>query len=119
KKRQRVPNRSLESGLTLLDQTKAQYDVGVVSRVEVVEAEAGVAEREVNRIREENFYRASQDRLINLVLGPNLTPDSTLEIVPTSDPDVVQYNVDPEAATAKAFENRPELGAARSARAAG
>jgi outer membrane protein TolC len=111
--RLRVANKSLEANLTLLDQTKAQYDVGVVSRVEVVEAEAGVAEREVNRIREENFYRAAQDRLIDLVLGPNLTPDSTLEIQPTTIPDVVQYDVDPEAATAKAYANRPELAAAQ------
>jgi outer membrane protein TolC len=113
KERLRVANKSLESNLTLLDQTKAQYDVGVVSRVEVVEAEAGVAERELNRITQENLYRTSQDRLIDLVLGPNLTPDSTLEIVPTSNPDVVQYDVDPEAATAKALENRPEIAAAR------
>jgi outer membrane protein len=111
--RLRVANKSLEANLTLLDQTKAQYDVGVVSRVEVVEAEAGVAEREVNRIREENAYRAAQDRLIDLVLGPNLTPDSTLEIQPTTIPDVVQYDVDPDAATAKAYSNRPELAAAQ------
>ena len=111
--RLRVANKSLEANLTLLDQTKAQYDVGVVSRVEVVEAEAGVAERELNRIREENFYRTAQDTLINLVLGPNLTPDSTLEIQPTTIPDVVQYDVDAEAATAKAYENRPELAIAK------
>jgi outer membrane protein TolC len=111
--RLRVANKSLEANLTLLDQTRAQYDVGVVSRVEVVEAEAGVAEREVNRIREENAYRAAQDRLIDLVLGPNLTPDSTLEIQPTTIPDVVLYDVDPDAATAKAFENRPELAVAQ------
>jgi outer membrane protein len=110
--RLRVANKSLESNLTLLDQTKAQYEVGVVSRVEVVEAEAGVAERELNRIREENGYRTAQDVLIDLVLGPNLTPDSTLEIEPTTRPEVVQYAVDAEAATAKAFENRPELAVA-------
>jgi outer membrane protein TolC len=47
------------------------------------------------------------------VLGPNLTPDSTLEIQPTTIPDVVQYDVNAEAATAKAFSNRPELAAAQ------
>ena len=87
--RLRVANKSLEANLTLLDQTKAQYDVGVVSRVEVVEAEAGVAKRDFERIRAENFYRAAQDNLIDIVLGPNLTPDSTLEIEPTTIPDVV------------------------------
>src|SRR5262249_29876441 len=79
----RVANKSLESRMTLLDQTKAQYDVGVVSRVEVVEAEAGVAERDFNRITAENLYRRAQDNLIDVVLGPNLTPDSSLEIEPT------------------------------------
>jgi outer membrane protein TolC len=111
--RLRVANKSLESNLTLLDQTRAQYDVGVVSRVEVVEAEAGVANSELGRITAENEYRRGQDQLIDVVLGPNLTPDSTLEIQPITRPDVVLYDIDSEAATAKAFENRPELAIAR------
>lgn len=111
--RLRVANKSLESNLTLLDQTRAQYEVGVVSRVEVVEAEAGVANSELDRITRLNEYRSAQDQLIDFVLGPNLTPDSTLEIKPTTNPDVVQYDVDPEVATAKALENRPELAIAR------
>jgi outer membrane protein TolC len=111
--RLRVANKSLEANLTLLDQIKAQYDVGVVSRVEVVEAEAGVADRDFQRIQAENDYRAAQDNLIDVVLGPNLTPESTLEIRPTTQPDVVKYDIDPEVATAKAFENRPELAIAQ------
>ena len=58
----RVANKSLESNMTLLDQVRAQYDVGVVSRVEVVEAEAGVARSDVDRIRAENDYRARRTR---------------------------------------------------------
>jgi outer membrane protein len=111
--RLRVANKSLEANLTLLDQIKAQYDVGVVSRVEVVEAEAGVADRDFQRIQAQNDYRAAQDNLIDVVLGPNLTPDSTLEVKPTTQPDVVAYDIDPEVATAKAFENRPELAIAQ------
>lgn len=113
--RLRVANKSLETALTLREQVGAQYDVGVVSRVEVVEADAGVASREFDRIRSENFYLAAQDRLINLVLGPNLTPDSELEIRPTDDPDVVTYDIDPEEATGRAFENRPEIALAQAA----
>jgi outer membrane protein TolC len=111
--RLRVANKSLETALTLREQTGAQYDVGVVSRVEVVEADAGVASREFDRITSENVYRRSQDRLIDLVLGPNLTPGSRLEIRPTSDPDVVAYDIDAEAATARALENRPEIALAQ------
>jgi len=111
--RLRVANKSLEANLTLLDQIKAQYDVGVVSRVEVVEAEAGVANRDFERIRAENDYRAAQDNLIDIVFGPGLTPDSTLEVKPTTVPDVVAYDIDPEVATAKAFNNLPELAIAQ------
>ena len=111
--RLRVANKSLETALTLREQTGAQYDVGVVSRVEVVEADAGVAAREFDRITSENAYRRDQDRLIDVVLGTNLTPESQLEIRPTSNPEVVQYDVDPEAAAARAFEQRPEIALAQ------
>jgi outer membrane protein TolC len=110
----RVAQKSLEARRALLDQTEAQYEVGVVSRVEVTEAEAGVAEREFNVIVTENAYREIQDVLIQLVLGPNLTPDSRLEIRPTDSPEeVISYEVDPEEANRRALTNRPELAAAR------
>ena len=110
-----VAVKSLETSRALLDQTNTQYEVGVVSRVEVVESEAGVADREVRIITAENQYRAAQDDLIDLVLGPFLQPDSELEIVPTDAPtDYVVFDVDPEAAAQRAFEHRPELALARS-----
>jgi len=106
----RVARKSLETANALLDQTEVQYEVGVVSRVEVVEAEAGVADRDFNLIAADNRYRTAQDRLINLVLGTGLTADSTLHIEPTDLPkDYVAYHVDAEQATQRAFEQRPEL----------
>ena len=110
----RVAQKSLEARQGLLDQTEAQYEVGVVSRVEVTEAEAGLAEGEVGVIVTENQYRTAQDRLIDLVLGPNLTPDSRLEIRPTDSPEeVITYAVDPEEANRKALAHRPEIASAR------
>ncbi len=106
----RVAQKSLETANALLEQTKTQYEVGVVSKVEVVEAEAGVADRDFNLIVADNRYRTAQDRLINLALGTGLTADSVLHIEP-SDPakDYVTYDVDTEEATRRAFEKRPEL----------
>ena len=90
--RLRVAQKSLEQRRALLDQTKAQYEVGVVSRVDVTQAEAGVAQGEVDLIVAENAYRTQQDNLIQIVLGPHLTPDSGLEIRPTDSPeDVVTF----------------------------
>lgn len=105
----KVENKSVETAAALLEQTQAQYEVGVVSKVEVVESEAGVADRDFNRIVAENTYLRAQDTLIDLVLGPHLTPDSQLELRPTTEPDVVDYQIDPDAAAQKAFEHRPEL----------
>jgi len=110
----RVAQKSLETARALKEQTDTQYEVGVVSRVEVVEAEAGVAEREVNLIRTENTFRAAQDRLIDLVLGPHLKAESTLSIQPTDAPEeYVAYEVDLGRAVERAFDKRPELAAAR------
>jgi outer membrane protein TolC len=105
----RVANKSLETASALLEQTKTQYEVGVVSKVEVTEAEAGVSQREVDQIRAENLYRNQQDVLIDLVLGPNLRAASTLELRPTDRPDdFVPFEVEVEAAVDRAFESRPE-----------
>jgi outer membrane protein TolC len=88
--------------------------VGVVSRVEVVEAEAGVAEGDFARIVADNQYENSNDRLIDAILGPYLTGDSTLVFETTDAPeDFVYYEIDVEAAVATAFKNRPDLLAAR------
>lgn len=109
----RVAQKSLETTQALLDQTKTQYEVGVVSKVEVTEAEAGLARRQVELIQARNAYRNQQDVLIDLVLGPNLRAASTLEIRPTDQPgDFVPYEVDVEAAVRQAFRSRPEIVAA-------
>ena len=110
----RVARKSVETARALLEQTRTQHEVGVVSKVEVTEAEAGLARREYEVIVAENQYRNQLDVLIDLVLGPHLRAASTLEIEPTDRPqDYVQYEVDVEAAVALAFANRPELAAAR------
>jgi outer membrane protein TolC len=109
-----VANKSLETARVLLEQTRAQYEVGVVSRVEVTEAEAGVADREFRRITAENLYRRAQDNLVDRVYGPRLTPTSRIEIEPTDRPeDYVTFALDPEASTQRALERRPELAIAR------
>jgi outer membrane protein TolC len=87
----------------------------------VVEAEAGVADREFSLIGSRNQYRNAQDRLIDVVLGPNLTPDSRLEIRPTDRPERLHQLLgslvvpDVDEAAELAFQNRPELAIAHKA----
>jgi outer membrane protein TolC len=109
-----VANKSLETARALLRQAEAQYDVGVVSRVEVTEAEAGVADREFRQITADNLYRRAQDDLVDRVYGPRLTPSSQIAIEPTDRPEnYVTFALDPEASAARALESRPELAIAR------
>ncbi len=106
----RVAQKSLETARALLDQTQTQYEVGVVSRVEVVEAEAGVADREFNLIRTANVFRNTQDRVIETVLGRELSATTSLQFVPTEDPESYESRqVDVERSVREAFLRRPEL----------
>ncbi len=108
--RVRVSQKSLETARALLDQTDTQYEVGVVSQVEVVEAEAGVANREFELIQAANQYRNEQDLLIQAVYGTRLEAATLLQVVPTED--LQSYRLGPvsaEASVAKAFQFRPEL----------
>jgi outer membrane protein TolC len=109
----RVAEKSVETARALERQTRTQYEVGVVSRVEVTESEAGVADREVNLIRIVNAERLAQDLLLNQVLGRGLRPGSELAVDATDrGSDYILYDIDVEEAARKAAENRPEIAAA-------
>jgi len=106
----RVARKSLETARALLEQTQAQYEVGVVSKVEVVQAEAGVADREFRLITSQAVERTQQDALIDLVLGPYLGPRSEVPLELVDEPGTIDVReVDPEIAAERAFSLRPEL----------
>jgi outer membrane protein len=106
----RVARKSFQTGVALREQTQTQYEVGVKSKVEVIQAEAGVAARELDVIRAEASFQNSQDRLIDLVYGVRLTPDVVLNVIATDKPaDFDEHQMDPTHAAELAMENRPEL----------
>lgn len=107
---QRVAEKSLEAAKELLEQTEVQFEVGVVSKVEVFEAEAGVAEREVDLIVARNTRDNTEDQLIDRIMGRQLMAESTLQLNPTDRPDEdTDVQVDVGEANRKALERRPEL----------
>ncbi len=109
-----VNRKSLETARVLRDQAEVQYEVGMVSRVEVIEARAGVADREYRLIQAENEFLAAQDQLIDQVLGTQLQADTRLTLHPTDSPEDWQpLEVDEQIAADKAFALRPELAEAR------
>ncbi len=107
-----VAEKSLKTARAVLEQTQVQYEVGVVSKVSVAQAEAGVAQREFDAIVARNAATRGQDTLLDLLLAPDFR-EFTVTTVRTEEPTFVVYQVDAEAAIQKAFERRPEIAAAR------
>jgi outer membrane protein TolC len=106
--------KSVETAEDLLEQTKVQYQVGVVSKVRVTEAEAGLAQRDFDQILRANQAQAAQDALLTAILEPGIA-DYTSTYVKTEEPTFVPYEVNAEAALEKARALRPELAAAQKA----
>ena len=106
--------KSVETANDLLEQTKVQYEVGVVSRVRVTEADAGLAQREFDRIVRANEAQAAQDRLLTAILAPQIG-DYTSTRIRTEEPTFVPYDVNAEVALERARALRPELIAAQKA----
>ncbi len=105
-----VAIKSLETAQALLGQTETQFEVGVVSKVEVVEAEAGVADREFKLIVAQNTFENSGDELIDAVLGRELKATTNFRLQPADDPENYEIrDVNVERAVATAFAKLPEL----------
>jgi outer membrane protein TolC len=104
--------KSVETAEDLLEQTQVQYKVGVVAKVRVTEAEAGLAQRDFDLIVRSNLARAAQDALLTAILEPGLA-DYTSTYLKTEEPAFVPYEVNAEASLEKARAARPELERAR------
>jgi outer membrane protein TolC len=108
----RVAEKSRETASNLLDQTKVRHQVGVVSRVEVTEAEAGLADRDFQHIQARNRAERAEDQLLQQILAPGRDgyPSTSIQ---TQEPTFIEYTVDEAVALERALANRPEIEAAR------
>ena len=107
-----VAQKSLQTARDLLEQTRVQYEVGVVSKVLVTQAEAGVAEREVTAIVALNRAEGAEDALLDLIAVPTMEEFERTSLV-VDDPTFVDYTVDPDVIIRRAMRQRPELQIAR------
>ena len=91
-----------------LKDVRAQYDVGVVAKVDVLRSEVELANAQQNLIKAENAYQlaeANLNRIVGLPLHTQLALEETLKYVP--------YAETMEACLDYASNNRPELEQAR------
>ncbi len=96
-----------------LDQAKGFYEVGTRAKIDLIKAEVDLSNAQLSLINAENAYKIALVTLNNAMGVPD-APEYTIE----DNLQYQQYPVTLEDATAKAFENRPDLQSAVSKRQA-
>lgn len=103
-----VAEESLELAKQLHEQNKIRVEVGTLAPLELVQSEAGVADREVEIIRAQALVGDRMD-IVRQLLNLKGEQEWTAPIEPISDPFKDALEVDVDAAIATALEERPEV----------
>lgn len=109
----RVKKRSLQLAQDLLERNKIQVQVGTLAPIEIVQAEAAVAEREEDVITAEDALKDAEDKLkkfLNLFDDPE---QLDVTIVPIDRPTFAPEPVDLKTAIDEALANRPDYAQAK------
>ncbi|MFC1739593.1 TolC family protein [Planctomycetota bacterium] len=92
-----------------LEQARRFVDSGEKAQVEVVRAEAGVAERLEAIIISENSVRDRERELKQILNKPGLKMQSPTALITATEPDPIHYELDKHNMVAAAVENRMEM----------
>jgi len=114
--RLRAARRSLELreneydlAVAQLERAQRMVSAGVLPEVEVIRAEAGVAQRVEGVIIADNDLRDRERELKRVLNRRGLGVRSATALVPGTEPVAVQYRLDPDRLTEAALENRMEM----------
>jgi len=112
----KVKDQSLEVALRLLEDTRRKLDRGLAARIDVTQAEAGVAAQQEGILTAEAAVLSATDKLKRLV-DPSLLRDTVL-LVPVDPPRVQAAELDEQVAVNQAMDEalqrRPEVRQLRS-----
>jgi outer membrane protein TolC len=108
-----VQQRSLELAQELVRQNKARVDVGQTPPLDLLQAEAEVAQRRENLIRANTTAGDAEDRLRRLIMDPADASFWRMRINPTDEPVVSGVLPDVDAIAADGFAGRLDLARAR------
>lgn len=104
-----VRQRQYELAQAQLERAERQVAAGRAAEIEVVRAQAGVAERLEAIIIAQNAVMAQQRELKRIVNLPGLEIDTAALVLPVSDPQPVEYLLEASALADAAVRNRMEL----------
>ncbi|MBI5118556.1 TolC family protein [Candidatus Poribacteria bacterium] len=104
----KVAESSLGLARDLLKENRIRLEVGTMARLEVLQADTGVAQREGDVIVARSQVKDAEDNLKRLLNLPKDTEDWKLRIVPADEPSTIERQVDLLTELNLAMENRPD-----------
>ncbi|CAN5693367.1 TolC family protein [soil metagenome] len=108
-----VARQSLDLSRESLRQNERRVEVGVMARIDIIEAQAEVARVEESVIVAEGNIRTLEDILRTLILNPAQPDFWTVSLVPSERPVLTAQAVDVDGAIRNALSNRTDLADAR------
>jgi outer membrane protein TolC len=108
-----VARQSLDLSRESLRQNERRVEVGVMARIDIIEAQAEVARVEESVILAEANIRTLEDNLRTLILNPSQPDFWTVNLVPSERPVLTAKPVDVEGAIRNAMASRTDLAEAR------
>jgi outer membrane protein TolC len=110
----KVSQQSLKLAQDLLEKNRRGVEVGTLAPIEIITAEAQVAQREADILAAEAEVRNNEDRLKQVI---NLSADTEnsdfLQIVPLEEPSFDKIDINLDQALTTALQNRPDLESTR------
>jgi len=104
-----VVRQDYDLAVALLEQARRQVAAGTAAEVEIIRAEAGVAERLEGIIIAENNLRDRQRELKRVLNLPGLEMGSLTVMIPQSEPNPLRYTLAADELVGIARENRMEM----------
>ncbi len=100
---------TLELAQSQLDRAERRYKAGDVSEIEVLRAQAGVAEQLDGIITAQNSLLTQQRELKRIINQPGLDVATTTQVLTATPPDPVRYAFETDALMQAAIANRMEI----------
>jgi outer membrane protein TolC len=108
-----VQQRSLELAQELVRQNRSRVDVGQTPPLDLLQAEAEVAQRRENLIRAKTAAGDAEDRLRRLIMDPADASFWQVRLEPTDEPEFGSVLPDEDAVALRTFDERYDLARAR------
>lgn len=104
-----VRQRQYEFAKSLLESVTRRFEAGDVAEIEVIRAQAGLAERLEAIIVSQNTVLSRQRELKRLINRPDLPVEAPTLVVPSTVPDPVEYVIEPSSLAQQGVQNRMEM----------